>query len=304
MTFAAVVVSYNRLPLLKKCLAALEGQTRKLDEIIVVDNGSTDGSADYVQTHHPEITLFRTERNLGGAGGFAWGVEISLAHGHDAAWLMDDDAEPELDAAAPLIDTFQEMEPRPAFIASLVTAGRGVFNEGNAPAVLSDAQFQSRAAELGGFAVRTATFVGVMVNLKAAAATHLPLSDYFIWVDDAEYTHRLTDDGIGVMLPSSMVNHPLNKPGLIDRGPRLFYLLRNTLWYIKSRKSPVSTDALEIVALIGHTAKQFRIAASKRVWLSGVARGFWAGAFTRPTVQQPGDLLATLPPERRRAIGC
>ena len=46
MKFAAVVVSYNRIELLKRCLDALEHQTRPLDEIIVFDNVPSAGSAD------------------------------------------------------------------------------------------------------------------------------------------------------------------------------------------------------------------------------------------------------------------
>ena len=42
---AAVVVTYNRLPLLQKCIASLRGQTVDCD-ILVVDNASTDGTAD------------------------------------------------------------------------------------------------------------------------------------------------------------------------------------------------------------------------------------------------------------------
>jgi len=304
VTFAAVVVSYNRLPLLKKCLAALEGQTRRLDEIIVVDNGSTDGSADYVEQEHPSVTLFRTGKNLGGAGGFAWGVEIALAHGHQGAWLMDDDAEPELDAAEPLVRVFETLEEKPTFLASLVTAGRGVFNERNPPVVSTDAHRQTIAADHGGFAVQTATFVGVMVNLEVASKMALPMSDYFIWMDDSEYTHRLSDRGLAMVLPSSMVNHPDSQPVSKDMGPRLFYFLRNRLWYVRSRTSPVSVDVLDFLGLVVHSIRQFPVAVNKRVWVSSVWRGFSQGIFSRPRTQAPGDLLAGISADRREAIGC
>lgn len=304
MTFAAVVVSFNRIGLLKECLAALENQTRALDEIIVVDNGSTDGSADYVSREHPDVTLFRTGKNLGGAGGFAWGVDIALAHGHDGVWLMDDDARPEVDAAAPLISLFESMDPEPTFLASLVTAGRDKFNVRNPPGVSSDPEKQVLANKLGGIAIDTATFVGVMINLHDAAKTHLPLADFFIWMDDAEYTFRLSRKGLALAVPSSQVNHPDNKPVSNDMAGRLFYFVRNRLWFIKERPHSFGDDALEVERLIQNCLQQLLVAKDKTLWAQSVSKGLWQGATKRPRHQRPGSLLATLTDEERSAIGC
>jgi GT2 family glycosyltransferase len=304
MTLSAVVVTYNRMELLKKCLSALKQQTRPLDEIIVIDNGSSDGSADYVARNHPDVTLFRTGKNLGGAGGFAWGIEIALAHGHAGVWLMDDDAEPEIDAFLPIAQTYEFMDPKPVFLASLVTAGRDHFNKRNPPVICSDAEKQVIAHMHGGFAVDTATFVGVMINLEEAAKTHLPLSDYFLWLDDSEYTRRLSDRGIAMTLPQSMINHPDNKPVSTDMGARLFYFLRNYLWYIRERNGRLSTDMLDAIGLVVHAMEQFSVSADKRVWVSSVVRGFAQGLLKRPRHQAPGSLLATLTQAERAAIGC
>ena len=46
----AIVVTYNRLPLLKQCLAALRAQTVQGFTVVLVDNASTDGTADYIKT--------------------------------------------------------------------------------------------------------------------------------------------------------------------------------------------------------------------------------------------------------------
>lgn len=304
MSHAAVVVSYNRIELLKKCLHALENQTHPLDEVIVVDNGSTDGSADYVEAEHPDVTLFRTGANLGGAGGFAWGVEIALAHGHDTAWLMDDDAEPELDAAAPLIATFERMNPRPAFLASLVTTQRGAVNRNNSPEISQDTAEQVRASELGGVAIDSATFVGVMINLHEAATTHLPLDDFFIWFDDLEYTNRLSHRGFAMMLMQSMINHPAIKPVRKDMAGRLFYFARNSIWTTRERESNWSTDLVDVLGLSHHCLNQFFAARDKKLWARSVSRGYWQGFTRRPRHRRPGSLLATLTPQQRAAIGC
>lgn len=304
MSFAAVVVSFNRLEYLKKCLSALENQTRPLDEIIVIENGSTDGSAEYIQEHHPNATVYRTGKNLGGAGGFAWGVEIAIAHGHDGAWLMDDDAEPELDALAPLIKSFESMSPRPVFLASLVTAGRGNFNPRNPPVVSRDAHKQVKANEQGGIAIDAATFVGVMVNLEEAAKTHLPFSDFFIWIDDSEYTHRLSRSGMAMTIKESQVNHPVAKGIGEDMGSRLFFHIRNSIWYIRERQGSFGGNLFDMLLLIQHSLIQARAARSKKEWFLAVVKGYWLGFTSRPSRQMPGDLLATLTAEQRAAINC
>jgi len=73
-TVAAILVTYNRQRLLAECLGALLGQTRPLDRIILVDNASTDGTADWLQTQgytgHPRIACLRLPENRRGAGQF------------------------------------------------------------------------------------------------------------------------------------------------------------------------------------------------------------------------------------------
>lgn len=303
MSIAAVVVSFNRLDYLKKCLAALEHQTRALDEIIVVENGSTDGSADYVRQYHPDITLFETGANLGGAGGFAWGVEIALAHGHDAAWLMDDDAEPQPGALLPLVTAMQS-NPRPGFAAALVEDGQGNVNPHNLPAISSDPHAQLKAQKIGGIALSHASFVGVLVDLKIAATMPLPYADFFIWFDDVEYTKRLERASFGVYVVSSRMVHP-NKASDPDMGSRLYYYLRNQLWITRLSPGPrtlTQRPLFRLLELCQLSLGQLKHASKKGVWLRSVALGLVHGMLSTPSRVMPGDLVATLSQESRKAI--
>jgi rhamnopyranosyl-N-acetylglucosaminyl-diphospho-decaprenol beta-1,3/1,4-galactofuranosyltransferase len=80
----AVVVAWNRRELVAQTLAALEAQSVAPHRIVVIDNGSDDGSAEMVEQRFPGVALTRLGRNTGGAGGFTAGIERAVTV-HDAA---------------------------------------------------------------------------------------------------------------------------------------------------------------------------------------------------------------------------
>ena len=85
----AIVVTYNRLPLLKQCLAALRAQTVQGFTVLLVDNASTDGTADYIKTlAMPGLVCRNPGENLGGAGGFAYGIRAAAELGCEAVWFL------------------------------------------------------------------------------------------------------------------------------------------------------------------------------------------------------------------------
>lgn len=293
MTHAAIVVSFNRRDLLRECLSSLCGQTRPLDEIIVVDNGSTDGAPDMVVAEFPQVTLYRSEKNLGGAGGFAWGVELAIQRGHATAWLMDDDGNPELDALEQLLDAAEPDLDRIAFAASLVTAGRDTPNVRNPPEFSHDVEKHFWAWHRHMIAIETATFVGVLVNLDVARRTHLPISDFFIWGDDLEYTRRLGQLGYGVVVPESQINHPVKPPATTPMGHRLYFLVRNGLWRRKEGVGGFLPWAGAVVEGAAATAHQLRLPGNRFSVFGRFCKGVWDGTVRSPRHVQSGQLSAT-----------
>ncbi|WP_432448297.1 glycosyltransferase [Aliiroseovarius marinus] len=97
----AVVVTYNRLAKLKLTIShLLENAPHALDTIVVVNNASTDGTAEWLDTvTDPRVDVMTSTRNLGGAGGFEKGLRRAFGHHHaDWAVVMDDDAWAEVGA--------------------------------------------------------------------------------------------------------------------------------------------------------------------------------------------------------------
>ena len=100
---AAVVVSYNGKDLALQALASLRKMTYPRLQLCLVDNGSTDGSAEELQAAFPELTLWRRERNEGSAAGYALGLERAVARGFDYVLLLNNDIEVEPDLVDELV---------------------------------------------------------------------------------------------------------------------------------------------------------------------------------------------------------
>lgn len=93
-TVYAVVVTHRRPQLLAESLKALASQTRTPDHVIVVDNDNDSAVAELVAAQPVPCSYLGSQRNLGGAGGFALGMLHALASGADWVWLADDDGRP------------------------------------------------------------------------------------------------------------------------------------------------------------------------------------------------------------------
>ncbi len=103
---AAVVVTHDRLPLLKELLTSLLAQVAPLRAVYVVDNASADGTEDFVRAlsaRDPRVRYLRLAHNTGGSGGFCAGVRAAHAAGHRWFWLMDDDVRAFPDGLAGLL---------------------------------------------------------------------------------------------------------------------------------------------------------------------------------------------------------
>lgn len=224
---AAVIVTFNRSGKLMKVLDALARQTRRPDVILVVDNASTDDTQALVEARARDdlsIRYLRLPRNLGGAGGFHEGLKAAHALGAHYYWVSDDDAYPEPDAIERLlaaITTFEERNGwRPSFACSRVEWIDTTLCEMNTPRTVWDwARFLS--PEHPWALVDSASFVSILIPRWAVQQHGLPIAEYFIWFDDAEYTRRLSRSYPGIFVPESRVIHdtPDNRGvnfGLVD----------------------------------------------------------------------------------------
>lgn len=235
-----VVVAWNRQELLQQTLDGLAAQTRKPDAVVVIDNASTDDSASVARSHSAVDEVLTMPRNLGGAGGFAAGIARAVVTQRaDLVWIMDDDTIPTPGALQALLEARENYRGTPAVLASKAvwTDGREHPMNRPRPRPLLAPQLHAHAREVGAIAIRTASFVSIMIDARAVVEEGLPEADFFLWNDDFEYTARLLRYRVGLYVPASVVEHRTKVFGdsSADPGARFVNETRNKVWtYMRS----------------------------------------------------------------------
>lgn len=261
----AVVVAWNRRDLLAQNLDGLAAQTRPPDAVVVIDNASTDDSAELAKGHPVVTEVVTLPTNTGGAGGFAAGIARAVAsHGAQAVWIMDDDTVPTPTALAELQRARVRYPGRVAVAASRADWRDGREHPMNTPRVRPGASRHETdaAALVGAHPIRSASFVSILLDADAIRAHGLPVADYFLWNDDFEYTARLLRHGVGLYVPASRVYHLTKVFGGSDTdpGPRFVNEVRNKVWLF------TRSDAL------GPVDKVLYAGSTKLRWLRMLAR--------------------------------
>ena len=265
---AAVVVTRDRREKLAMCLDGILGQTVPADEVILLDNCSTDGTEDMVTRHYPSVTYVPLPENIGGAGGFHNGVRIAYEHGHHWYWLMDDDAIPDPDALEHLVNAGVVL-PDVGFLCSRIRdlAGKPV----NLPAVRSCVQTGSQShafdefMDRGAIRVVNCTFVSVLIARAAVEEAGLPIKEFFIYGDDTEYTERISAKHSGYYVHASCALHLVHQEDVINlklvdhvRLDRFMYQVRNCFYLNRKR------GGCELMWFCGGTVPVMMIKAMRR----------------------------------------
>ncbi len=241
---ACVVVTYNRLNLLKECIEALKKQTAALWRIYIVDNHSTDGTGEYLLTLSEEnIKVLSLPANIGGSGGFAKGIETAVKDGADWLWIMDDDSIPSSNALERLLAA-RNQTPRVGFLASKVVWTDGSVHKMNVTHIIGNSRKDNisfneySSPECPAFRVSFASFVSILIKANIVKEIGLPYSEFFIWMDDSEYTSRIIKAGYdGLYIDNSIVLHktPTNYTSELSTAPvgsawKFYYEARNMVF--------------------------------------------------------------------------
>ncbi|HET6561116.1 MAG TPA: glycosyltransferase family 2 protein [Marmoricola sp.] len=206
-TVAVVIVTYNRADLLARCLDGLAALERPADAVYVVDNASSDHTGEVLaaRTGLP-LRPIRSEKNLGGAGGFHLGVQAAYAGGFDRIWLMDDDVVPAPGCLGVLLDHSGPalMAVREDLGGELCEKAATVFDLRNPLAIRPkresvEERYRTRDAMPAEVPIENVAFEGFMVHRRVVERIGLPDPGFFIFYDDVDYAVRARRAGFSVV---------------------------------------------------------------------------------------------------------
>jgi GT2 family glycosyltransferase len=205
-TVAVVVVTHNRAELLDRLLDGLAAQTRRPDAVVVVDNASTDGTAELLASRGDLPLHVITQDNLGGAGGFHAGVRAAYDAGWDRVWLVDDDVLPAPGCLEALMSVDEDclIAVREDLTGALVEKAAVEFDLRNPLAIhpkraTVDAVYPDRASMPPLVEVQNVAFEGFMARRSVVEEIGFPDPAFFIFYDDAEYAVRARRAGRRIM---------------------------------------------------------------------------------------------------------
>ena len=257
MRIGAVVVTYNRLDKLKNALAAYERSSLLPVYLLVVDNDSSDGTAEYLDEWKQsgpagmKKEVLTLPENTGGSGGFYKALERAAELPADWIWIADDDAYPEADCLEKLA-AYREAHPSEriaALCASVVTGGRidtwhrrklgrtmGIVREFLIP--------ESAYAEP--FRLDIYSFVGTLLRRSALKAAGLPEKDFFIAYDDSEHSLRVRRTGKIICVPDARIIHDT-----VDADPekitwKKYYSIRNKVYSYRRHFGLLQAEILSL----------------------------------------------------------
>jgi GT2 family glycosyltransferase len=114
-----VVLNWNGWQDALTCLSSLQKQDYANAHLLLVDNGSTDGSIEHIRAAMPSVELLPTGANLGFGGGCNVGIRHALARGADYVWLINSDATVDAGALSALVRV-AEAHPQVGAVGSIL----------------------------------------------------------------------------------------------------------------------------------------------------------------------------------------
>ena len=264
LTIAAVFATMNRVETAVSCVLALAAQTRPPDWVVVADNVSQDGTAEELERLENlpfGLLVHRMKENRGNAGGVEEAMELALAQGADAVWILDDDSWPRPGALAALLE-----KPWDASVvrhALQVDRRTGRFTW---PLQVADGAGGWRLIESmddlpAGDCVRSRIiWTGALVPREVRERVGPVNGELFIRGEDEEYPWRIEQCGFcQEAVRGAVLDHPgpenlirwriIGKNFFFERGLadwKLYYKVRNMVWL--KRKQAGNLGAISMAA--------------------------------------------------------
>lgn len=209
----ALVVTYNRLADLKVCIESLRHQSCSGFDILVVNNGSTDGTEDWLLKQNDLKVI--TQENRGGAGGFFTGMQYMMNNGYHYLVMMDDDGicdEKEIESLL-LAYEAKKKEVKELFVLNSLVVDKEnpeLISFSWAIGVKRSSKVTDLKKEAFFFGIHP--FNGTLLSRDVIERIGYIKKEMFIWGDEKEYMARAIHNNVKLITVTSAVHyHPKEK---------------------------------------------------------------------------------------------
>ena len=270
-TVMAVILTHNAPESLSRCLAAVAGQTRTPEAVLVLDNASQPPALEAAPPEGtPPVRLVRSETNTGPAGGYAQALAEFLGSGFDHAWVLDDDMCPEPDCLERLWSAAKD-RPGRAFVFPLSRQPDGSLD-------------------------MWPSWCGFVVSREIILSVGLPMGELFWWAEDTEYLQwRIPQAGFPLeLVGDAVVAHSAIRHGNGVPLWKYYYEARNMLYVHLHVKRRLGRYPGSVAKLFGRALLRERDGRTRRVGV--MVLGLWDGARGNLGMRFPSE------PMRERTI--
>ncbi len=228
-----IIVTYNRLNVLKDCILSLLKTRYENYKIVIVDNASKDGTTDAIQSFFPSVKIIRNEKNLGYTGGNNKGIKWALNQNCDYIMILNDDVVVE-----------------PDFIKNLVNVAQGDRRIGLACPKLLCFEIPTKFfKEYGGYnyylginrqpllktnyptEIELVPGASILIRKETIQKIGLMDENFFLYFDEGDLCYRTKKAGFKMMfVPSAIAYHKVSESFSGRTNPVvLYYSTRNEL---------------------------------------------------------------------------
>lgn len=277
---------WNNANATTRCIASLLETSRLSPRILVIDNGSTDGSVPVLRRRYPAIDVVELGRNTGFSAGNNAGIRRAREAGATYAWLVNNDAEVEAGALEALVD-LADRDPRLGAVGSLLVSpadGRTIeaWGGGSVNCRVGRARHLRSAPADGG--LDYVLGASLLLRLDALDPQQALDEGFFLYWEDADLCFRLRASGWRLAVAEgSIVRHRAH--GSLDTVNPLFDFHFHVSAARFFRRHAAFPLAPIVVGAVSRAAQ--RAARGRWQQASAVLRGTVAGLFQGPSTSGP-----------------
>jgi hypothetical protein len=236
MKLGVVVLNWNGKDVTPRCLDSISHSSCPPDQIVVVDNASTDGSADLICGRYPQVVVIVNDSNLGFAEGNNVGIQYLLERAFDLILLLNNDTALDSESLCELKRAAETL-PAAAYgatIYELSAPGRLWYGGGSISRLTLDARHKTAPADTDNAPRPTDFITGCCIMFRSDALRSIGLldRDFFAYYEDVDWCLRAGASGGRLLhVPNAIIRHDIShsfrRAGAYDEGAAYYSWTRS-----------------------------------------------------------------------------